>query len=207
MKSQCRAALGLTLAALHGLTGCRGLPFITPEAQTPAPSNYAGDGATLSTTGHRQWQLQTLKELHDITVQCDEEKTKRIQAENDLERVKSESSRLQTQNEQITKALAAAETRIAELETQLAEAQAGALKLQRELELTSKKLVEAQTRFEQEKQRGDDLVTKLMSEQSDHLETKIKVAKLQIEIKKRELGAEQAGNNEKAADAENEEKE
>lgn len=188
MNSCHRIALWLIAAATCGLTGCSGLNLFAPGAGQP-PSNYAQSGPTLRPTGTREWQIQMLKELTEIRGRYDEEKAKRVKAEKEIERFEAEASRANAARDQAGQALGASEKRIAELETQIAGSQSECQRLQRELQLLDKKFVEARTRMEKEAQRADQLESKLLTEQADHVKTQTELVRLQIEKAKRELAA------------------
>ena len=196
MKPSCCIALGLCVAASLHVTGCRGTRDSVSE-HSEVPTNYAEQGPTLRPTGTRQLQLQMLKELSDATMKYDEERAKRVSAEKEIERYQTEADRFRSQGDQASKAMAASGKRIADLETQLAAVQAEAQRLKRELELAERTGIELKTRMETEKQRGDRLEIMLLSEQEEHVKTRTKWIKIQIEMAKRELAASQGrnGNN------------
>ena len=183
------ALLWITAIAAFGLVGCFTAQPLGRPNQAQEPNDYAKGGPTVSPRGVREWQLQTLKELHDVTVKYDDEKTRRVAAENKLARYEVEGDRLKGQQDRAAAALAAAEKRIAELETQHAAAQSASQAAQREQELMGKKLLEAQARSESEKARADGLEDKLMRETSDHMKTKTQLLHLQIEQAKQAAAA------------------
>ena len=186
MPSHLSVILATVLVSLS--IGCA----ITREPEEPAPKQeaetngqYLSSGPTVKAAGFQEWQVQTLKELADMTAKYDQEKTKRIEAEQEIERLEAESDRASKKGEQTATAMTASQKRIEELETKIGTAEAEVDNLKRELSKAKKDLITARATLEKETERAKRFELKAIAEETERVKVQTKLTELQIELLRR----------------------
>ena len=177
------------LAALMSLSvGCA----TTKEPEAPAPKpkaetngQYLRDGPTVKAAGFQEWQIQMLRELADMTAKYDQEKTKRIEAEQEIDRLTAESERATKKGEKTATAMTASQALIGELETKLGTAVAEAEALKRELSKAKKDLITTSAMLEKETERAKRFELKAIAEETERVKIQTKLTELQIELLRR----------------------
>ena len=176
----------IVVAALVSLSlGCtttKGPPTPAPRQEAETNGQYLSNGPTVKADGFPEWQVQTLKELAEMTAKYDQEKTKRIESEQEIERLTSEIERAGKKHEKTAAAMAASQTRIEELETKLGTAEDELESLQRELSKAKKYLITARTKLERETERAKQFELKAIAEEAERVKVETKLVELQIQL-------------------------
>jgi len=173
---------------------CAGCATFSPSGRTPAAAGspaYLGAGSTVKPSGFQQMLLQTYKELADITAKHDEEQSRRVKAEKDIELLQKEQTRQEAKAAATAAALEASQKRIQELETKLGTLHAETEQVKGELATAQKDLVAARAMLEKETERANKLDTKLLAEVSEHVRTKTQLTRLKIDILKGQVQQQQ----------------
>lgn len=170
-----RAAILLPL-----LVGCGGNDVMSPAATAKARRRKP----SLQATAGRRWQIETLKELTEVTNKYEAERAKRAAADKELEHLRTKAHVSTAKADQAMAALASSQKRTEELTAGLAAAAAQVDKLTRELASVKKDLADSRALLKKETARADWVGAKLQTEVHDHVKTHNKLAKLQIEIRK-----------------------
>jgi len=162
------------------------------EPTSKAVGSYLDRGSTVRPAGFQQWQIQTLKELGEVQVQLDKEKTKRVEAEKKIERLELHKTRIEEKGQGVAQALAKAEKLIQDLETRLGTTQALLKDTQDQLAKSQKDGIAKGLRLKEKAGLANEFESKLLKEMCDHLKTKTKLAKLRIRVAEMELEKEEA---------------
>ncbi len=182
-----RVASGVAVLALSVLCGCASLQRGESETQPTQPTfSPAGSGASSSA---RQLQIQLLKELSSVTAKYDEEKSRRLAAEKEVERAQAEVKRLKAQQTRSAQAQAAAAERIAELEKQVLGLQSEGVKQAQQIQTLSRRIADLQTKLEQQRLKTDQYATLLTAEQKENLNLKLKIYRLKSQLDQQKQAA------------------
>lgn len=186
MPSHLSVILATVLMSLSiGCAMTKGPEAPASEQEAETNGQYLSSGPTVKAAGFQEWQVQTLKELADMTAKYDQEKTKRIEAEQEIERLEAEDERATKKRERTATAMTASQTLIEELETKLGTAVSEAESLKRELSKAKKDLITARAMLEKETERAKRFELKAIAEETERVKVQTKLTELQIELLKR----------------------